>query len=170
MSNKICHKCHLSLKCQCIRMLLRLRSNFCPFLEIVISNIPVCSSQEWMPHTLRPVSFPSPLVRLGPAINDRFMALKVLERSANWPSFQLHCSLRYLTPCQVIFYPKKSFSSFLGHVLWFLLWMLFFFLRRLQTHGTRGKKKINLKGNEVAQVNFVQATKMVGNLHSYLTL
>ena len=32
------------------------------------------------------------------------------------------------------------------------------------------QKKINLKGNEVAQVNFVQATKMVGNLHSYLTL
>ena len=80
-------------------------------------------SKEWMPHSS---SSPFFLFRLGPAINDRFMALKVLERSANWPSFQLHCSLRYLTPCQVIFYPKKSFSSFLGHVLWFLLWMLFF--------------------------------------------
>ena len=110
--------------------------------------------------------FPSPLVRLGPAINDRFMALKVLERSANWPSFQLHCSLRYLTPCQVIFYPKKSFRSFLGHVLWFLLWMLFFSSVGFFSHDPHCKKnkshgKWRELGPQVAQVNFVQATEIV---------
>ena len=94
---------------------------------ILTSVLPLKHWLEWMPHTAKNCSKTETSlvgVRLGPAINDFLWPNLVLERSANWPSFQFLLTALFSQVLDTlsghIQYSggKKLAGLFLGHVLW----------------------------------------------------